>query len=265
MKFSYYPGCTLSTKAKELDRFGRLSAQALGVELEEIENWQCCGAVYPQAEDEIATKLSAVRALNAAKEKEQSLLTLCSACHHVMKRVNHDMASNEYIRTRANNYLKLEAPYAGEVNVVHYLEMLRDSVGFDAIKKAVKNPLKGVKIAAYYGCLLLRPSNVMAFDDPENPKIIEDFIRAIGATPVSYSQRNECCGAYMAMEKPEFSKKRAQVILESAREAGADMVITACPLCLYNLVHNAGDEKLPVKYFTELLWQALEPAEKEDT
>lgn len=257
MIYSYYPGCTLSTKAKELDKCGRLAAQALGVELEEIENWQCCGAVYPQAEDEIATKLSAVRALNAAKEKNQPLLTLCSACHHVIKRVNDDMANNEYIRTRANNYLKLDAPYAGETNVVHYLEMLRDEVGFDKLKAAVKNPLKGVKIAAYYGCLLLRPSGVMAFDDPENPQIIEDFIRAIGATPVIYSQRNECCGGYMAMEDEGYARRRVERILASAAEAGADEIITACPLCMYNLAHNAGDAKLPVKYFTELLYQAL--------
>ena len=257
MIYSYYPGCTLSTKAKELDKCGRLAAQALGVELEEIENWQCCGAVYPQAEDEIATKLSAVRALNAAKEKNQPLLTLCSACHHVIKRVNDDMANNEYIRTRANNYLKLDAPYAGETNVVHYLEMLRDEVGFDKLKAAVKNPLKGVKIAAYYGCLLLRPSGVMAFDDPENPQIIEDFIRAIGATPVIYSQRNECCGGYMAMEDEGYARRRVERILASAKEAGADEIITACPLCMYNLAHNAGDAKLPVKYFTELLYQAL--------
>ena len=257
MIYSYYPGCTLSTKAKELDRCGRLAAQALGVELEEIENWQCCGAVYPQAEDEIATKLSAVRALNAAKEKNQPLLTLCSACHHVIKRVNDDMKNSEYIRTRANNYLKLDAPYAGETNVVHYLEMLRDAVGFDKLKAAVKNPLKGVKIAAYYGCLLLRPSGVMAFDDPENPQIIEDFIRAIGATPVIYSQRNECCGGYMAMEDRDFARRRVDAVLASAQEAGAEMVITACPLCMYNLAHNAERTKLPVKYFTELLYQAL--------
>lgn len=257
MIYSYYPGCTLSTKAKELDRCGRLAAKALGVELEEIENWQCCGAVYPQAEDEIATKLSAVRALNAAKEKNQPLLTLCSACHHVIKRVNDDMKNSEYIRTRANNYLKLDAPYAGETNVVHYLEMLRDAVGFDKLKAAVKNPLKGVKIAAYYGCLLLRPSGVMAFDDPENPQIIEDFIRAIGATPVIYSQRNECCGGYMAMEDEGYARRRVERILASAKEAGADEIITACPLCMYNLAHNAGDAKLPVKYFTELLVQAL--------
>ena len=257
MKYSYYPGCTLKTKAKDLDAYGRRSAIKLGVELEEIENWQCCGAVYPQAEDEIATKLSAVRTLDAAKQKGQDLITLCSACHHVLKRVNDDMRNNEYIRFRANNYMKLDTPYAGETNVIHYLEMLRDCVGFDNIKKAVVNPLKGVKVAAYYGCLLLRPSGVMAFDDPENPTIIEDFIKAIGATPVIYSQRNECCGGYIALENKGAAQKRVDAILASAENAGADMIITACPLCMYNLDANATAEHIPVKYFTELLAEAL--------
>ena len=257
MKFSYYPGCTLKTKAKELDAFGRLSAAKLGVELEEIENWQCCGAVYPQAKDEIATKLSAIRALDAAKQKQQELLTLCSACHHVLKRVNRDMREDATIRFRANNYLKLEEDYAGETNVIHYLEMLRDRVGFDNVKKAAVNPLKNRKIAAYYGCLLLRPSGVMAFDDPENPMIIEDFIKAIGATPVIYSMRNECCGGYIAMEDRGAAQKRVDAIIASARAAGAEMIITACPLCMYNLDVNAVTHKLPVKYFTELLAEAL--------
>lgn len=257
MKYSYYPGCTLKTKAKELDRYGRLSAAKLGAELEEIENWQCCGAVYPQAEDEIATKLSAVRTLDAAKQKDQELVTLCSACHHVLKRVNDDMKNNEYVRTRANNYLKLDVPYEGETSVIHYLEMLRDRIGFDTLKAAVVNPLKGVKIAAYYGCLLLRPSGVMAFDDPENPTVIEDFIKAIGATPIKYSQRNECCGGYIAMEDKGAAQKRVDVILSSAKNAGADLIITACPLCMYNLDANATESVLPVKYFTELLADAL--------
>ena len=153
--------------------------------------------------------------------------------------------------------MKLDTPYAGETNVIHYLEMLRDCVGFDNLKKAVVNPLKGKKIAAYYGCLLLRPGKVMAFDDPENPSIIEDFISAIGATPVVYSQRNECCGGYIALENKGAAQKRVDVILSSAKEAGAEMIITACPLCMYNLDANATDTTLPVKYFTELLAEAL--------
>ena len=257
MKFSYYPGCTLKTKAVELDACGRRAAEALGIELREIEAWQCCGAVYPQAEDEIASKLSSVRALADAKAHGEDLVTMCSACHHVIKRVNNDMLENEYIRTRANNYLKLDAPYAGETKVVHFLEMLRDTVGFAEIKKKVVNPLKGRKIGAYYGCMLLRPNDVMAFDNPENPSIIEDFIAAIGATPVKYEMRNECCGGYIAMEDKAQAMKQVERILANAADRGAEEIITACPLCMYNLNVNAGAHKLPVKYFTELLAEAL--------
>ena len=256
MKYSYYPGCTLRTKAKDLDAYARASAKALGFELEEIENWQCCGGVYPLGSDEIATKLSSVRALNEAKEKGQDLVTLCSACHHVIKRVNDDMRNVEDIRTRANNYMQLDEPYAGETNVLHYLEVLRDRVVFDELKKKVVNPLKGRKIGAYYGCLLLRPSTVLAFDDPENPQIIEDFIRAIGAEPVVYPYRNECCGGYISLKEKEMSGRMSCNIVDSAAGAGAEMLITACPLCMYNL-NKSGSGKIPVYYFTELLAEAL--------
>ena len=256
MKYSDYPGCTLRTKAKDLDAYARASAKALGFELEEIENWQCCGGVYPLGSDEIATKLSSVRALNEAKEKGQDLVTLCSACHHVIKRVNDDMRNVEDIRTRANNYMQLDEPYAGETNVLHYLEVLRDRVGFDELKKKVVNPLKGRKIGAYYGCLLLRPSTVLAFDDPENPQIIEDFIRAIGAEPVVYPYRNECCGGYISLKEKEMSGRMSCNIVDSAAGAGAEMLITACPLCMYNL-NKSGSGKIPVYYFTELLAEAL--------
>ena len=257
MIFSYYPGCTLKTKGKELDIYARKSAEALGVTMEELEEWQCCGAVYPMASDEIASRLSAIRALDSAKKKGQKLLTLCSACHHVIKRANCDIKEDDNFRTKVNNYLKLDEPYAGETQVIHYLEMLRDEVGFANLKKAVKNPLKGRKIGAYYGCLLLRPSSQLAFDNPENPTIIEDFITAIGATPVVYPYRNECCGGYVAMESKPEAQKMVNRIMASATAAGAEMLITACPLCMYNLDANATENKLPVHYFTELLAEAL--------
>ncbi len=256
MTFSYFPGCTLRTKAKELDRYARISAEALGFTLEEIPDWQCCGGVYPMAKNEIATKLSSIRALASAKEKGQDLVTLCSACHNVIKQVNNDMRTDDDIVLRANNYLKLDQPYKGETEVLHYLEVLRDKVGFDNLKAAVKNPFTGKKIAAYYGCLLLRPGKVMQMDNPENPKILEDFIIAIGGTPVIYPQRNECCGGYMTLEDKTAAQSRSSMVMESAAEHGAEMVITACPLCLYNLKKNSGSE-VPVVYFTELLAQAL--------
>lgn len=255
MKICYYPGCTLKTKAKELDKYARASALALGVEMEEIENWQCCGAVYPTSKDEIATKLSAVRTLDYAKHHGGKLLTLCSACHNVIKRVNDDMKNDANVNLKANNYLQLEEKYNGETEVIHYLEMLKNIVGFDNIKKAVVKPINK-KIGAYYGCLLLRPSKVLAFDNPENPSIIEDFISAIGGTPVSYPMRNECCGAYVAFNDKGLAEKRSKMVLDSAKEKGAELVVTACPLCLYNLQNNGGGA-LPVKYFTELLAEAL--------
>ena len=257
MRYSYYPGCTLKTRAKELDRYARLSAAALGAELEELPEWQCCGAVYPLASDEIATKLSSVRALKDAKAKGQDLVTVCSACHHVIKRVNDDMANVEEIRTKVNNYMSDEEPYQGETKVLHYLEVLRDVVGFDKIKEKTVNPLKGRKIGAYYGCMLLRPSVTMQFDDPENPTIIEEFIRAIGAEPVVYPMRNECCGGYISLKDKPMAANMVDQIMDSAAWKGAEELITACPLCMYNLRNNGTKEGLPVTYFTELLAEAL--------
>ncbi len=258
MVYNYYPGCTLSTKAKQLDLYAKLSGEVLGFELKELEDWQCCGAVYPQAEDEIATKLSSVRSLAAAAALDGKLVTLCSACHHVLKRVNNDMACDSELRDKANAYLELETPYKGETQVIHYLELLRDYVGFDKIAEKVVKPLSGRKIGAYYGCMLLRPADVMQFDDPENPTILEDFLRALGATPVPFDMRNECCGGYMAIKDKAISKSMVSEILVSARSKDVEELITACPLCNYNMDVNASEtEHLPIHYFTELLAEAL--------
>ena len=127
MTFSYFPGCTLKTKGVRLDRYAHLAAKELGFTLEELPEWQCCGAVYPMARDEIATRLSSVRALLQARDDHRPLVTLCSACHHVIRRVNGDMKNDPEIRTKVNNYLQLETPYAGETEVLHYLEVLRES------------------------------------------------------------------------------------------------------------------------------------------
>lgn len=261
--FTYYPGCTLRTKAKDLDVYARSSAEALGIALEEPADWQCCGGAYTTAKDEIATKLSAVRVLNSAKENDRPLITVCSACHNVIKQTNYDISNDEDMASKVNNYLKLEQPYNGETTVYHYLEMLRDVVGFDKLKEKVVKPFKDKKIAAYYGCLLLRPSKALAMDDPENPSIMEDFIRAIGGTPVIYAQRNECCGGYITMEDKEQAARRSGAVMASAKDQGADMIITACPLCLYNLRKNSGSD-MPVYYFTELLAEALGLKEAND-
>ena len=260
MKVSYFPGCTLKNKAKDLDSYAYKACEALGITLEEIENWQCCGGVFTTSKDEVATKLSSVRALKYALDKEQPLVTVCSACHNVIKQTNHAMQNDKEFADKVNRYMD-EGAYMGETQVYHLLELLRDVVGFDAVKEKVVNSLKGKKIAAYYGCLLLRPNNVMQMDDPENPTIMEDFIKALGADAVVYAKRNECCGGYIAMESPTLAKKNSNAVVENAKANGAEMIITACPLCKYNLVKNGAD--IPVVYFTELLAEAL--GVKEDT
>ena len=181
MNYSYFPGCTLKTRGAQLDKAGRLAAEKLGFSLCEIPEWQCCGAVYPMAPDAIAERLSAVRALVAARENGGVLVTLCSACYHVIKRVNHDMATNAEIRQKLNNYLQLKEPYAGETRVLHYLEVLRDEIGWEKLAQLVSYHLKERRVGAYYGCLLLRPGAVLALDDVESPTVMEAFIKALGA------------------------------------------------------------------------------------
>ncbi len=259
MRVSYFPGCTLRTKAKELDLQARKCAQALGVELCEIENWQCCGGVFVTAKDEIASKLSSVRALKAARDASQPLVTVCSACHNVIKQTNHAMQTDAEFADKVNRYMAQDKdagePYHGETVVQHYLELLRDTVGFDQVKAKVQKPLTGKKVACYYGCLLLRPGKVMQMDDPENPRIMEDLIRALGGEPVVWAARNECCGGYVALENEPSARKKSEKVLSDAQAHGADLIVTACPLCRYNLSKYSAD--VPVVYFTELLAQAL--------
>ena len=142
MKMSYFPGCTLKTKAKELDVYARKCAEALGITLEEIENWQCCGGVFTTAKDEVATKLSSVRALKAAQEKEQPLVTVCSACHNVIKQTNNAMQNDAEFAGKVNRYMAEETPYDGSTKIYHYLEMLRDVVGFDKLKEKLSEAMQ---------------------------------------------------------------------------------------------------------------------------
>ena len=261
MKYVYYPGCTLKTKAQELERSALESAETLGIKMVEQAQWQCCGAVYPLDDKEIASRLSVARSLISAYNNDEKIVTLCSACHHLMKRINNDIKTKEEVRNKINGYLENEIPYNGQGKVAHYLEVLRDDVTFSEIKSKVKNPLTGRRIGAYYGCLLLRPQEEMNFDNVENPKIIEEFIEALGGVAVKYPYRTECCGGYLTINNKSLSDEMGDNILKSALAHEIDEIVTACPLCKYNL--EGKSSKIKITYFTELLSEALGGGENE--
>ena len=155
------------------------------------------------------------------------------------------MQTDAEFADKVNRYMAQDKdagePYHGETVVQHYLELLRDTVGFDQVKAKVQKPLTGKKVACYYGCLLLRPGKVMQMDDPENPHIMEDLIRALGGEPVVWAARNECCGGYVALENEPSARKKSEKVLGDAQSHGADLIVTACPLCRYNLSKYSAD------------------------
>lgn len=266
IQLAYYPGCTLYTKSKNLDLCARASAQILGIELKELESWNCCGAIYSTVQDDLANQVAPIRNLIEAQKISQKLVTLCAACYNVLKRSNLNLflPENSIYRKRMMNYLDTE--YDGTTETVHYLEVLKNDVGFDNLAQRVKKNLNGLKVASYYGCLMVRPSEELNFDNPDNPMMMDEMFNALGAKPVDFSFKTECCGGYVLVDKPHVAIKCAETILENIVHAQADCVATTCPLCQYNLDNQqkymTKQYNLPVFYFTQLLGLALGVDEK---
>jgi heterodisulfide reductase subunit B len=259
----YYPGCSLRNSYPEFEKSALEVCKKLDIELEEIPEWNCCGVNFSLS-DNIMRHLGAVRTLIDAQEELSStagneITTLCSMCYNVLKRTNIALKTEQDTRENVNDYIDDAPNYKGNLEVSHFLQLLRDKIGFDTIFDKITNPLSDLKIAPYYGCALLRPEDV-AVDKRESPTIIEEFIRAIGATSVDYPYKMECCGNYHAAFRKEIVEIRSKAIVESAVSAGADLIISPCPLCTYNLglgVENLGKD-VPVLFFTQVLAMALE-------
>jgi heterodisulfide reductase subunit B len=258
---AYYPGCTLYTKAKNLDLTARRAAEILDIELRELETWNCCGAIYSPVSDDLSNQVAPIRNLIEAQKISKQLVTLCAACYNVLKRTNRNLflPDNYPYRQRVLKYL--ETSYDGSTEMIHYLEMLRDYVGFEALKTKVQKPLQGLKIASYYGCLMTRPAEEVNFDDPDNPTLMDKMFLALGAEVISYAFKSECCGGYIIVSNPEVARKCASTILENILDQGANCVATTCPLCQYSLDNQQKEMtkqyNLPVFYFTQLLGLAL--------
>lgn len=280
MKIHYYPGCTLKQKTTALDITTREAMKRLDVELIEPEGWSCCGAEYPLTEEKIMGLAAPIRILRQVRDEGGDVLvTTCSFCFAVLKRADKAFRDDPVKRKRINAYLhddiKIDAwtkakttgfeDYDGEVKVLHLLEFLRDRVGHPRIKDRLKRDLKGLPIAAYYGCRILRPRAEMEVDDPDAPTLFEDFLETIGCRPVDYPFKQECCGSYLTVSLPDAATEASYRVLRSARMSGATALAVTCPLCFYNLDHRQEAIKerfldfpgLPVVFFTQLLAWAL--------
>jgi heterodisulfide reductase subunit B len=265
MSLAYYPGCTLKTKARNLEEPAIASMEVLGFKLEEIPRWNCCGAVYSLADDDLIHQVAPVRNLIRVKEQgKDKLATLCAFCFNTLKRANLLMKENGEKRNSLNSFMDEEIDYGGEVNVLHLLEVLRDEIGWEALAQEVKLPLRELRVAPYYGCTLLRPREV-AIDNAENPTILREFLEALGASPVDFAESTRCCGSYQIIGNADDISEYARPIFNSALSHGAEALVLTCPLCDYNLGRGqrelirkqSGFRGMPLFYFTQLLALAL--------
>jgi heterodisulfide reductase subunit B len=265
MELAYYPGCTLKTRAKNFETSALAVMSALGLTLVELPRWNCCGTVYSLAEDDLVHHIASVRNLIRVKEQgKNKVVTLCAFCYNTLKRSNLVMKDSPDKRFAINSFMNEEPDYAGEVETAHLLQVLRDDVGWERIIERVKHPLKNVNIAGYYGCTLLRPQSI-AIDSIERPVILQNLLKALGATAVEFPFATECCGAYQVVDNRDMIAERTAAILGSAVKSGAEAIAVSCPLCEYNLRQTQkqdGVNPLPTLYFTQLMALAfgLDPA-----
>jgi heterodisulfide reductase subunit B len=261
MKIIYYPGCTLKTKAKNLGDTAVYAMDLLGIELEELTRWNCCGAVYSLADDDLIHQIAPVRILVRAMEQGGGkLVTLCSMCYNTLARANLIMKNDEEKRNTINNFMDEENDYNGEVEVVHLLSYIKEEVGWDTLEKKVKAPLSDLKIAPYYGCTLQRPREV-GIEAPGSFQLMTELVEALGAKAIQIREADLCCGSYQIIGNPDAAGSNSAKIVNSAAKAGADALAMSCPLCEYNIGKKQGG--LPTFYFTQLLAVALgaEPRE----
>jgi heterodisulfide reductase subunit B2 len=258
--YAYFPGCSLRSHAQTYEAQAKAAAVALGFELSELPDWNCCGATFPLNAENVMELIAPARLLIAAEKAGGDLVTLCAVCFHVLRRSAHFLGTHPFALERLNAFVE-EGPYGGKARARHYLEVLRDDLGWEAVKARVERPQTGARLAAYYGCMLLRPSAEIGLDDPERPRVLEDMIEAVGAEAVPFAQGTECCGSYLSVTEPDAADRAGAKVIQSARAAGARAVLTACPLCKYNLERAQRSlpqpERLPVAYFTELLTAAF--------
>ncbi|WP_066052399.1 CoB--CoM heterodisulfide reductase iron-sulfur subunit B family protein [Robertmurraya korlensis] len=267
MRYAFFPGCTLESAAEELMISTKKVAAALGIELIELNGWTCCGASHIQdVDDFLATSINARNISLAEELKVDKLLTVCNTCTLMLRTAKLKMDKNEKLRTKVNEGLNRSGmEYKGSVEVTHLLWALIQDYGLDNLKKLVKRPLTGLKVANFYGCHILMPPNVMGFENHMNPQSMEMVAEVLGAESVDFEQRLACCGfhAVFPAEKEVMNLTGKNCL--SPKAAGADCLVTPCPLCQMQLDAYQPDAQkafkeditMPVLHLPQLIGLAL--------
>ncbi|HJY64211.1 MAG TPA: CoB--CoM heterodisulfide reductase iron-sulfur subunit B family protein [Ignavibacteria bacterium] len=260
MKYSYYPGCSLHSAHKGYDQSCKAVFKLLDYELEELKDWNCCGATIYMSIKEITALASAAANLALAEKLNKDLVTPCSSCYTILNKAHRYLKNDSELMEKVNLCLSEGGlRYNGNVRVRHPLDVLINDIGIEIIKLYVKKPLYGLRIANYYGCQLIRPER--AFDDKENPQSMENLFESIGAEDVYFPNKLKCCGGMLMTTFEEAALKLTAEILQSAEENDADCIATTCPLCQMNL--EAYQKKInkifgttfnmPILFFTQIL------------
>lgn len=256
MKVSYYPGCSLHGTAKEYDQSVRSVSHALGIELEEIEDWSCCGASSAHSTNFKLSIALPARNLIAAEKKAQDVMIPCAACFNRFKTAEHHLSHDPELKAEVEEIVG--GRYQGSAAIRNPIDIIVRDIGLEALAAKVVKRLAGLKPVSYYGCLLLRPPDVCRFDDAENPVLLDRILAVLGAEVRPWSFKTDCCGGSLTISKTEIVVRMVDKLMEMAREAGANCLVTACPVCMANLdMRSSGDAGLPVFYFTELAALAM--------
>lgn len=261
MKFAYYPGCTLHGTAREYDASTKAVCKAAGIELTEIPDWNCCGALEAIFDKELSMGLSA-RNNMLARKTGLDLVVPCSICSHNLSRADKAMRENEGFRKKIET--ALGEKYEG-IKIKHLLDVIVNDVGIETLSGKFTKKLNGIKAVPYYGCLLVRPSEVSRFDNPDNPQSLDNLIKATGAQCLTFTQKTKCCGGNLLMSNQDYAFKLTKKLFDEAKSAGANCIVVACPMCHMLLDgQQAMIEKeldtvidMPVLYFTQLLGLAM--------
>lgn len=264
MNVAYFPGCSLHGLAREYDISTRLVCSHLGINLQELKDWNCCGATAAHSlNHELSVSLSARNLAIANDMKLSQIVAPCAGCYSRLKTASYELRNNKSLAGKIEKLINAPAPVRPDVS--NAVQLLIEAKGIDAIAEKVVKPLKNMKLAAYYGCLLTRPQHITEFDDPEQPMSMDLILRALGAETVNWSHKAECCGGgYAASETPIVVDLGNQV-LESALKEGAEALVVACPMCQTNLdgrqltieAELGIKYDLPIIYFTQLMGLAF--------